>query len=181
MSFKVGDTVQLKSGGPGMTVTRIGTAAGEPMVWCAWFEGTKDLYGLFPPEALKAPSERPEQQPQAALEPQTAPSEPLPVDNTPPEPPLTPEPHPTPEPEPIEADSALAFGKMKSLTWAFSKPTPLPTEVDRAPVTPEAGEAKQDPHPTKADSAPGAEKNGKPLEDQIASMQSLLANWLKQR
>src|SRR5207253_7655439 len=29
----------------------------EPMVWCAWFEGTKDAYALFPPEALKAPLE----------------------------------------------------------------------------------------------------------------------------
>jgi uncharacterized protein YodC (DUF2158 family) len=54
MTFKVGDTVQLKSGGPAMTVTRIGTSGGEPMIWCAWFEGTKDAYGLFPPDALKA-------------------------------------------------------------------------------------------------------------------------------
>ena len=45
MSFSVGDTVQLKSGGPDMTVTRIGTAGGEPMVWCAWFEGSKCLSG----------------------------------------------------------------------------------------------------------------------------------------
>ena len=57
MSFKVGDTVQLKSGGPDMTVTRIGMAGGEPLVWCAWFEGTKDAYGLFPPDALKTAPE----------------------------------------------------------------------------------------------------------------------------
>jgi len=24
------------------------------MAWCVWFEGTKNVYGLFPPEALKA-------------------------------------------------------------------------------------------------------------------------------
>ena len=54
MSFNVGDTVRLKSGGPDMTVMRVGTAGGESMVWCAWFEGTKDAYGLFPPETLKA-------------------------------------------------------------------------------------------------------------------------------
>ena len=75
---------------------------------------------------------------------------------------------------------------MKSFTWTFSKPKPLPTEVDHArvipaaaPVTPEAVEAKQDPHPTEADSVPIAEKNDKSLEAQIASMQSLINNWLK--
>src|SRR5438270_8286492 len=86
MSFSVGDTVQLKSGGPDMTVTRIGTAGGEPMVWCAWFEGSKDAYGLFPPEALKA---SPEPQPKAAPQPQLqAPPElrPTEVDKAPPEP-----------------------------------------------------------------------------------------------
>ena len=68
MSFKVGETVKLKSGGPDMTVTRIGTSAGEPMVWCVWFEGSKDVYALFPPETLKAASE--------LAEPDKAPSEP---------------------------------------------------------------------------------------------------------
>ena len=57
MSFNVGDTVQLKSGGPDMTITRIGTSGGETMVWCAWFEGTKDTHALFPPGALKKPAE----------------------------------------------------------------------------------------------------------------------------
>jgi uncharacterized protein YodC (DUF2158 family) len=59
MVFKVGDTVKLKSDGPNMTVVKIGTAGGEPMVWCAWFEGTKDVYGLFPPDALKGTLESP--------------------------------------------------------------------------------------------------------------------------
>jgi uncharacterized protein YodC (DUF2158 family) len=133
MSFNVGDTVQLKSGGPDMTVTRIGTAGGEPMVWCAWFEGTKDAYALFPPHALKAP-----------LEPADAPSK---------------------TPKALKA----------------------PPEPDSAPVTPEAVEASQEPHPTQADSAPFAEKdpappageNEKSHEDQIASIQSLIASLLK--
>jgi len=52
MSFKVGDTVSLKSGGPDMTITRIGTAGGEPMIWCVWFEGTKGLKCLWWKEAV---------------------------------------------------------------------------------------------------------------------------------
>ena len=55
MSFKVGDTVQLKLAGSDMTVIKTGLAGGEPMVWCAWFEGTKGAHGLFAPEALKMP------------------------------------------------------------------------------------------------------------------------------
>lgn len=40
MSFEPGDTVQLKSGGPLMTVEQVGKAAmtGEDTVWCVWFE-----------------------------------------------------------------------------------------------------------------------------------------------
>ena len=36
--FKVGDEVQLKSGGPIMTVAQY---SGEKMVTCIWFEGGK--------------------------------------------------------------------------------------------------------------------------------------------
>jgi len=65
-----------------MTVTRIGTSAGEPMVWCVWFEGAKDVYALFPPDALKAPLDRPEaldgpSEPPEALTEATEPPEPL--------------------------------------------------------------------------------------------------------
>jgi uncharacterized protein YodC (DUF2158 family) len=108
MSFKVGDIVKLKSGGPDMTVTKIGAAGEEPMAWCVWFEGTKDSYGLFPPEALVASSEfatarkvsepeqelkPPSQQPEALKEPQLgeaddAPPTPEPVE-------ASQEPHPT--------------------------------------------------------------------------------------
>ena len=71
MIFKVGDIVQLKSGGPDMTVTRSGTSGGEPMVWCAWFEGTKDAYGLFPPAALEG-SSRPTKRPKLLSDPPEA-------------------------------------------------------------------------------------------------------------
>jgi len=117
MSFKVGDTVSLKSGGPDMTITRIGTAGGEPMIWCVWFEGTKDVYGLFPPEALKAP------------------------------------------PELAEARKA----------------PPEPAQVlESAEV-----EAPSEPQLTEADSAHPAKENDKSLEAQIASVQALIANWIK--
>lgn len=39
MSFEPGDVVQLKSGGPVMTVEEVGQdMAGEDTVWCVWFE-----------------------------------------------------------------------------------------------------------------------------------------------
>jgi uncharacterized protein YodC (DUF2158 family) len=40
MSFEPDDVVQLKSGGPLMTVEQVGEAAmtGEETVWCVWFE-----------------------------------------------------------------------------------------------------------------------------------------------
>ena len=101
MTFDVGDTVQLKSGGPDMTVTRIGASGGEPMVWCVWFEGAKDVYALFPPEALQAPS-KPVERPRPASEPSEVLSEPSEVLKTPPAPKATPEPLPT------EANSELA-------------------------------------------------------------------------
>jgi uncharacterized protein YodC (DUF2158 family) len=50
-TFEVGDTVQLKSGGPVMTITEIeGT-----QVWCTWFtpEGKLET-GTFPNLALVA-------------------------------------------------------------------------------------------------------------------------------
>jgi len=50
--FKIGDVVQLKSGGPKMTVTLVADDYGTPMVWCIWFVGTKEQTGKFPPDAL---------------------------------------------------------------------------------------------------------------------------------
>ena len=49
--FNVGDIVQLKSGGPKMTVTTVPTMRGE-FVHTAWFAGAKRESGAFPAEAL---------------------------------------------------------------------------------------------------------------------------------
>ena len=51
--LKVGDVVQLKSGGPKMTVTVVDNTLGTPIIYCAWFVGTKQESGNFPPEALQ--------------------------------------------------------------------------------------------------------------------------------
>ncbi|TPE60543.1 DUF2158 domain-containing protein [Sandaracinobacter neustonicus] len=52
--FKPGDTVQLKSGGPIMTIDQIGTRSGRPesAAWCQWFEKTKLETGVFPLTSL---------------------------------------------------------------------------------------------------------------------------------
>jgi len=48
--FKTGDKVQLKSGGPIMTVNNIGKN-GE--IYCLWFAGDKYEKGHFPPGSLQ--------------------------------------------------------------------------------------------------------------------------------
>jgi uncharacterized protein YodC (DUF2158 family) len=55
MSFKVGDVVQLKSGGPLMTVVGFGADAnGNQRVNCTWFdEKNIERNGAFPAEALQ--------------------------------------------------------------------------------------------------------------------------------
>lgn len=51
--WKIGDVVQLKSGGPLMTVVDDGYAAGA--VLCYWFVGLESVSEkIFRPEALKA-------------------------------------------------------------------------------------------------------------------------------
>jgi uncharacterized protein YodC (DUF2158 family) len=53
-NFKAGDIVQLKSGGPQMTVTTVGKDSFQaPTVWCTWFEGKTQKNGTFAPAALK--------------------------------------------------------------------------------------------------------------------------------
>ena len=55
MAFQIGDIVQLKSGGPPMTVT---SSEGKS-VSCTWFDKNQQRHdeGAFPPGALKAVSE----------------------------------------------------------------------------------------------------------------------------
>ena len=52
MTFKVGDIVQLKSGGPPMTVTRINTnLVGYSEITCQWFYMIMNT-GTFVPDVL---------------------------------------------------------------------------------------------------------------------------------
>jgi uncharacterized protein YodC (DUF2158 family) len=53
--FKIGDTVQLKSGGPPMTVTGYGKdEEGNPRVTCTWFDHEQNAKtGVFPIEAVQ--------------------------------------------------------------------------------------------------------------------------------
>ena len=56
VKFEKGDTVRLKSGGPLMTVTNVGTRAytSEEAVWCMWFDAKNNrTEDTFPPEALE--------------------------------------------------------------------------------------------------------------------------------
>jgi uncharacterized protein YodC (DUF2158 family) len=51
--FVVGDTVQLKSGGPIMTLERFDTIDGAPSGWCTWFDDSKRVQAEFTLQALK--------------------------------------------------------------------------------------------------------------------------------
>jgi uncharacterized protein YodC (DUF2158 family) len=53
MAWKTGDTVRLKSGGPLMTVEKVGRDAHQrDMVFTQWFDAAKVVTGYFPPESL---------------------------------------------------------------------------------------------------------------------------------
>ncbi len=52
MTFKVGDVVVLKSGGPEMTVSQEPTLTDEDHVRCQWFGGRKLETGRFPIASL---------------------------------------------------------------------------------------------------------------------------------
>jgi uncharacterized protein YodC (DUF2158 family) len=51
--IKPGDVVQLKSGGPKMTVGRIESINGVASAVCGWFNGNKKEVGTFPVHSLK--------------------------------------------------------------------------------------------------------------------------------
>jgi uncharacterized protein YodC (DUF2158 family) len=53
--FKVGDIVQLNSGGPKMTVVTISSTSGK--FFCSWFGGAKHERADFPGDALKIAEE----------------------------------------------------------------------------------------------------------------------------
>jgi uncharacterized protein YodC (DUF2158 family) len=54
-NFKAGDVVQLKSGGPLMTIKEVGEFAGYNQgVRCVWFAGSKMQTGIFDSASLKA-------------------------------------------------------------------------------------------------------------------------------
>lgn len=57
VEFVIGDVVQLKSGGPVMTVTSVGDSYGTPTVWCVWFDLKGQQNGTFPPAALRKEEE----------------------------------------------------------------------------------------------------------------------------
>ena len=50
--FKIGDILQLKSGGPKMTIEKIDQFLGQTSVHCQWFAGGKLSNGEFLPELL---------------------------------------------------------------------------------------------------------------------------------
>jgi uncharacterized protein YodC (DUF2158 family) len=51
--IKAGDVVQLKSGGPKMTVDEVGVNNGVMKAWCVWFKDDKKDHGTFPISSLK--------------------------------------------------------------------------------------------------------------------------------
>jgi uncharacterized protein YodC (DUF2158 family) len=52
-SFKIGDLVQLKSGGPIMTVREVANIDGVAKAWCDWFDGKKENRADYPLASLK--------------------------------------------------------------------------------------------------------------------------------
>jgi uncharacterized protein YodC (DUF2158 family) len=67
-TFNVGDVVELKSGGPKMTVTSFGPdSVHVPTVWVSWFDGTNPKNGAFPADAVQGVTDQ--GQPRSALPP----------------------------------------------------------------------------------------------------------------
>jgi uncharacterized protein YodC (DUF2158 family) len=53
IEIKAGDTVQLKSGGPTMTVSKLKEWKGVMEAKCEWFDGKQNKDGSFPLTSLK--------------------------------------------------------------------------------------------------------------------------------
>lgn len=54
MSFRIGEVVRLKSGGPKMTVQYVDEpSSGNANVHCIWFDDSKMCTGQFPPTTLE--------------------------------------------------------------------------------------------------------------------------------
>lgn len=51
--FETGEVVQLKSGGPLMTVYEVTNLDGRDMVYWRWFAATEEKSSSFPAEMLK--------------------------------------------------------------------------------------------------------------------------------
>jgi uncharacterized protein YodC (DUF2158 family) len=51
--IKAGDVVELKSGGPKMTVEKVGPHNGVERAFCEWFDGNENKIGGFPVTSLK--------------------------------------------------------------------------------------------------------------------------------
>lgn len=54
--IQAGDTAQLKSGGPIMTVNSVGDNYGVMTAWCDWFDAKKQCNGTFPVTSLRKAS-----------------------------------------------------------------------------------------------------------------------------
>ncbi len=50
--FSIGDIVQLKSGGPKMTIKKVTEGFDEEPIQCQWFSGSKLQNGWFRPESI---------------------------------------------------------------------------------------------------------------------------------
>jgi uncharacterized protein YodC (DUF2158 family) len=54
MDFEKGDVVSLRSGGPQMTVRKLGREAfGHQSIWCVWFDKAKKLDAAFDAKSLE--------------------------------------------------------------------------------------------------------------------------------
>jgi uncharacterized protein YodC (DUF2158 family) len=54
MEFARGDLAVLRSGGPEMTVRKVGKAAfGQQTIWCVWFDKARKVDASFDVEVLQ--------------------------------------------------------------------------------------------------------------------------------